>query len=61
MSYGSYTAVVKHLTTVSIVLTVLAAIGAAIFVTNQQAEDDRLAQLLHSNSITDNLAAIELL
>ena len=61
MSYGSYTAAVKHLTMVSIVLTVLVAIGAAIFVTNRQAEDDRLAQLLHSDSITDNLAAIELL
>ena len=43
MSYGSYTAVVKHLTMVSIMLTVLVAIGAAIFVTNRQAEDDRLA------------------
>jgi hypothetical protein len=61
MSYGSYTAVVKHLTTVSIVLTVLAAIGAAIFVTTREAENDRLAKLLRSDSITDNLAAVELL
>jgi hypothetical protein len=61
MSYGSYTAVVKHLTTVSTVLTMLAAISAAIFVTNRQSKDDRLAQLLSSDSITDNLAAIELL
>ena len=61
MSYGSYTAAVKHLTTVSIVLTILAAISAAFFVTNRQSEYDHLNQLLHSDSITDNLAAIELL
>lgn len=46
---------------VSIVLTVLIAICTAIFITNRQAEEDRLAQLLRSDSITDNLAAIELL
>ncbi len=61
MSYGSYTAVVKHRTTVSIFITILAAIGTAIVMTNREAEDNRLTQLLRSDSVTDNLEAIALL
>ena len=48
----------KHVTTLSFVLTIIVAVIAAVFTTNRQRSDKQIQRLLNSSSITDNLFAM---